>query len=413
MPENQLDLNWQRLILTHLYEKCHRGTLTGAPLTDTKITLAAGKAHLKHTEGGDFREATYRAVRHGLMKSGCVLLEPYYKFRLEVPSQYTGRAMSDLQSRYCKFEIEKSDESMTLICGRAPVASLSDYTRELISYTRGEGRLFCTNDGYEPCHNQDEIVKSVGYDPEGDLENTPHSVFCDHGAGFVVPWQEVDRHKHLDVSISLPTANTVLPRASTLARKYSLSDEELEAIMLREFGPIKRRKYTEPKVISADKKAPHVPKRSAVKSQRMVIIDGYNLIYSWDELKETAEFSLEKAREELMDMLSNYVAYTKTELVLVFDAYLVKDGEGSDFIKDGYRVVYTKADQTADAFIEKMMFELGPNYDIKMVTDDRLLQFSAVHSGIFRMTAKEFRDEITKIGNEITDFVKKLAEIQK
>ena len=413
LSENVLDLNWQRLILSHLYEKDHRGTLIGAQLTDTKITLVAGKAHLKHTEGGDFREATLRAVRHGLMKSGCVLLEPYYKFRLEVPSTHIGRAMSDLQARSADFEIESTTEAFSVIVGRAPVSTLHDYSRELISFTRGEGRIFCTSDGYEPCHNTDEIIAEHSYDPEGDLENTPHSVFCDHGAGFVVNWREVDSYKHLDAGISLSQGSeTIIPRVSTLARKYSISDEELEAIMLREFGPIKRKRYSEPKNVSAQK-SEKPPRIKSKPNRKMVIIDGYNLIYSWEALKEIAGYSLEKARETLMDLLSNYVAYTKTELVLVFDAYLVKEGEGSDFTHDGYRVVYTKQDQTADAFIEKMMHEFGPDYSIRMVTGDKLLQFSAVHSGISRMTAKEFEDEVTRIGNEITAFVKKLAESQK
>ncbi len=411
LPENLLDLNWQRLILSHLYEKDHRGTLTGALLTDTKITLVAGKAHLKHTEGGDFREATYRAVRHGLMKSGCILLEPYYKFRLEIPSACVGRAMSDLQARFAEFELEGSDTERAVLCGRAPVATLHDYTREVISYTRGEGRLFCTSDGYEPCHNQEEIVAEAGYDPEGDLENPPHSVFCSHGAGITVHWSEVDGCKHLEADVKLPSASeAIIPKASTLARKYNVSDEELEAIMLRTFGPIRRKQYGEPKVVSAAKKErPHRSK--SLRSQRnMVIIDGYNLIYADDRLKDTALFSLEKAREELMDLLSSYVAYTKTELVLVFDAYLVKEGEGAEYMHDGYRVVYTKANQTADAYIEKMMYELGPDYSIRMVTSDKLLQFSAVQSGITRMTAKEFLEELTRIGNEITEFVRKLAE---
>ena len=411
LPENMLDLNWQRLVLTHLYEKDHRGTLTGSLLTDTKITLVAGKAHLKHTEGGDFREATYRAVRHGLMKSGCILLEPYYKFRLEIPSSSVGRAMSDLQARFAEFEIESLNAEHTAICGRAPVAALFDYTREVISYTRGEGRLFCTSDGYEPCHNQDDIVAQLGYDPESDLDNPPHSVFCAHGAGFTVHWSEVDSYKHLEVNLKDPSvSDEIIPKASTLARKYSISDDELESMMLRLFGPIKRRQYSEPKVISSGKK--EKPGRSkALRSQRnMVIIDGYNLIYSDDNLKSTSLFSLEKAREELMDLLSNYVSYTKTELVLVFDAYLVKGGEGSEFMRNGYKVVYTKANQTADAYIEKMMHELGPDYSIRMVTDDKLLQFSAVHSGISRVTAKEFIEELTRIGNEITEFVRKLAE---
>ena len=407
LPENALDVNWQRLILTHLYEKDHRGTLTGSLLTDTKITLVAGKAHLKHTEGGDFREATYRAVRHGLMKSGCTLLEPYYKFRLEIPTACVGRAMSDLQARFAQFELESSDTERTAICGRAPVSTLFDYTREVISYTRGEGRLFCTSDGYEPCHNETEIVSQMGYDPEGDLDNSPHSVFCAHGAGFTVHWSEVDSYKHLEVNIK--DSSVIIPSASSLARKYSISDDELEAMMLRLFGPIKRRQYSEPKVIG-EKKEKHVKSRSLRSQRNMVIVDGYNLIHADEDLKKTSLFSLEKAREELMDLLSSYVSYTKTELVLVFDAYLVKDGEGSEFMRDGYKVVFTKANQTADAYIEKMMRQLGPDYSIRMVTDDRLLQFSAVHSGISRMTAKEFLEELTRIGNEISDFVRKLSE---
>mgnify|MGYP003298983936 CR=1 FL=1 len=411
LPENLLDLNWQRLVLSNLYEKDHRGTLIGALLTDTKISLVAGKAHLKHTEGGDFREATLRAVRHGLMKSGCILLEPYYKFRLEIPTAYVGKAMSDLQTRFAEFELESSDTERSVICGRAPVATLHDYTREVISYTRGEGRLFCTSDGYEPCHNQEEIVSEVGYDPESDLDNPPHSVFCAHGAGFTVHWREVDSYKHLEADVKISSSSeAIIPKASTLARKYNVSDKELETIMLRTFGPIRRKQYGEPKIISSAKK--DKPKRSKViYSQRnMVIVDGYNLIYADERLKETALSSLEKAREELMDLLSSYVAYTKTELVLVFDAYLVKDGEGSEYTHDGYRVVYTKANQTADAYIEKMMYELGPDYSIRMVTSDRLLQFSAVQSGISRITAKEFLEELTRIGNEITEFVRKLAK---
>ncbi len=410
LPENVLDLNWQRLVLTHLYEKDHRGTLTGALLTDTKITLVAGKAHLKHTEGGDFREATYRAVRHGLMKAGCTLLEPYYKFRLEIPTSCVGRAMSDLQARFADFALESSDTERTEICGRAPVSTLLNYTKEVIAYTRGEGRLFCVSDGYEPCHDQDDVVARVGYDPESDLENPPHSVFCAHGAGFAVHWSEVDSYKHLEVDLEDSPVGEIIPKASTLARKYSISDEELETIMLRLYGPIKRKQYSEPKLTSWDKKE-KPNRKKALRSQRnLVIIDGYNLIYSDENLKNTSLFSLEKARDELMDLLSSYVSYTKTDLVLVFDAHLVKDGAGTEFVHDGYKVVFTKADQTADTYIEKMMHELGPDYSIRMVTNDRLLQFSAVHSGISRMTTKEFLEELTRVGNEITDFIKKLSE---
>jgi translation elongation factor EF-G/predicted RNA-binding protein with PIN domain len=411
LSENELETNWQRLILSNLYEKTHRGTAIGAILTDTRITLVAGRAHQKHTEGGDFREATLRAVRQGLMRAGCDVLEPYYKFRLELPSPYVGRAMSDLQARCASFEMESAGEDTAVLCGRAPVATLHDYVREVISYTRGQGTLSCTFDGYEACHNADEIIASVAYDPTADQENTPHSVFCAHGAGFVVPWNEVDAYKHLEADVRIGEAtDTVLPKPAKLANKYHLSDDEIEALMLRSFGPIRRRQYSEPRVNSAEKAAKRASKKAIRPQRNLLIVDGYNVIYAWESLRAIADASLEKARETLMDLLSNYVAFTKTELVLVFDAYLVKDGVGSEFVHDGYRVVYTKKDETADAYIEKMMYELGPDYSIRMVTGDRLLQFSAVHSGILRMTAKEFEDEITAVGNEITEFIRKLAE---
>ena len=400
--------------MSNLYEKSHRGVLTGAALTDTKITLIAGRAHLKHTDGGDFREAALRAVRNGLMRAGCLLLEPYYKFRLEIPNVSVGRAMSDLQMRSAEFEIESSSEDITVICGKAPVSEIHDYTHEIISYTGGKGRLSCIPDGYEPCHNQDEIVEKCAYDPEADLENTPHSVFCAHGAGFIVPWNEVDRYKHIDAGISLSdTAEAIIPRVSGLARKYNISSEELEAIMLREFGPIKRRKYSEPKSVSFDRSEKRTLRSSVSPQKRMIIIDGYNVIHSWENLREIAEYSLEKAREVLMNILSNYVAFTKTEVTLVFDAYLVEDGMGSDFMHDGYRVVFTKQNQTADTFIDMMMRELGPNYNIRVVTGDRLIQYSAVNWGIIRMTTQEFEEEVTKVGNEINDFLRKLEETQK
>lgn len=321
--------------------------------------------------------------------------------------------MSDLQTRFAVFEMEESGEDYSVLFGRAPVSELHEYTREVISYTRGQGRLSCVFDGYEPCHNQEEITASVAYDPEGDVENTPHSVFCAHGAGFVVPWNEVDDYKHLDAVVSTSaSAESVLPKATSLAKKYQLSEEALEEIMMREFGPIRRKQYSEPKINAADDVKKRKRKRAEAPQKRLLIVDGYNVIFAWDMLRSLADFSLEKARETLMDILSNYVAYTKTEVVLVFDAYLVKDGVGSDFTRDGYRVVFTKQDQTADAFIEEMMYELGPNYNIKVVTGDRLLQFSAVHSGVLRMTAKEFEDEVTAVSNEITSFVRKLAESQ-
>jgi len=410
IPENSLALNWQRLILTHLYEKMHRGTLVGAALTDTKITLLAGKAHLKHTEGGDFREATYRAVRHGLMKGGCVLLEPYYKFRIEVPKGYVGRVMSDLQARFSEFEIESATEEISVLSGKGPVSELHGYIREIISFTGGKGRMSCTSDGYYPCHNADDIVAQRGYDPESDISNPPHSVFCANGAGFVVPWQEVDGYKHLDVSPDSSSASEVIPKASGISRKYNISNEELEAIMLREFGPIKRRRYSEPKVIHGEKPQRQTNSKKRKQGRQLTIIDGYNLIFAWDELRATAEKKLDDARSVLMDILSNYVAFTKNEVILVFDAYLVKGNVGEDFTKDGYRVVFTRQDETADAYIERMMYELGPDCTVRVVSGDSLVQSSAVSSGILRTTAKEFADEVITVGNEIRSFLKKLSD---
>lgn len=410
VPENTLAQNWQRLILSHLYEKAHRGTLVGAELTDTKITLVAGKAHQKHTEGGDFREATLRAVRCGLMRGGCTLLEPYYKFRLEVPGENVGRAMADLQARSAEFSLEEADGEFTTLCGRAPVAALRGYVREVIAYTRGKGKLSCTSDGYEPCENEAEVAAEFAYDPEADVENTPHSVFCAGGAGFIVPWQEVEEYKHLDANYVLaPEGQTVMPKPAVIAKKYRLGEDELEKIMFRLFGDGSPRKAGGKRVVSAEKA--EKPKKKAAKPMRhMIIVDGYNVIYAWESLKAIAAENLEDARKTLMDILSNYVAFTKKELVLVFDAYRVKDGRGSDFSHDGFRVVFTKQDETADAYIEKMMHELGPDYSIRTVTGDRLVQFAAVHSGVLRMTPGEFEAEVTRVGTEINDFLKKLEE---
>ena len=409
VPENFIAQNWQNLILSHLYEKAHRGTSTGALLTDTKITLLAGKAHLKHTEGGDFREAALRAVRHGLMRAGCTLLEPYYDFCLEIPTESVGRAMSDLQARSAEFETEGASGGFTTLSGRGPAATLHGYARDVISYTRGRGKLSCTSGGYEPCHNADEVIAAAAYDPEADLANPPHSVFCAGGAGFTVPWQEVEEHKHIDIDFSEEGGKPIVPRAAALRNKYSLSEDEVEALMMRVFGPIRRKQYSEPKVISAGK-AEKPKKKPAAPQKSMVIVDGYNVIFSWESLKRTAAVNLEDARDLLIDTLANYSAFTKREIELVFDAYRVKPGRGSDSSEGGLRVVYTKQDETADTFIEKTMHELGPNYNIQLVTGDRLLQISALHSGIVRTTAKEFEAEVTRVGKEITEFAARLAE---
>lgn len=348
------------------------------------------------------------------MKGGCVLLEPYYLFRLEIPSGNVGRAMSDLQRRSAELSVESASEEFTTITGRAPVSTLHGYATEVAAYTAGAGRLSCIADGYDECHNADEVIAERGYDPEADLANPPHSVFCANGAGFVVNWREVDERKHIDVELDADGALSVsgmIPSTSSIAKKYEIDPDELEALMLREFGPIRRKKYGEPKIIGErDRDAKIKPKKLQAPSESMTIIDGYNMIYAWDELKEISDFSLEKARTTLIDLLTNYSAYTGERLTLVFDAYLVRDGIGSDITHDGLRVVYTREDQTADAFIERMMHELGPNYRIRVVTGDRLVQFAAVHSGISRMTVAEFTREILDISNEITEFTRRLAE---
>jgi len=404
--EDVLDRNWQRLILSHLSEKVHRGVLMGAPLTDVKITLLVGKAHKKHTEGGDFREATWRAVRQGLMRAESQLLEPYYKYRLEIPSEYTGRAINDMQMRYATFAMERSDGEETCIVGRVPVSEMHGYVNDVKAYTGGLGRLFCAFDGYAPCHNADQVVADACYDPEGDLENSPHSVFCDHGAGFVVPWDEVPRYMHLDFVYgkkAIPEPEDILPSPKTVARNYHIDDKELEAIMLREFGPIKRRQYGESKLITADEN------RKKKAKKQVLIIDGYNVIFQWDALKTVAEDNLEVAREVLMDIIGNYVTYSKADVTLVFDAYLVKGGKGSDLDRDGYKVVYTKEDETADTYIERLCHQLGPDFNVRVVTSDRLIRLSAVHAGVFKMSAEEFEEEIRRMNTEVTEYIKKLS----
>ncbi len=403
-PEGMLETNWQRLVLGHLADKTHRGVLTGAPLTDCKITLIAGRAHAKHTDGGDFREATHRAVRQGLMTAESVLLEPYYHYRLEIPGESTGRAMSDLTLRSATVTVESGDESRTVLTGRVPAASIGDYVREVISYTHGEGRLVCTFEGWFPCHNTEEVVAAAGYLPERDLENTPHSVFCAHGAGFIVPWNEVRAHMHVDSGWSSAGPAEVIPSVSRLAKDYKLDEEELEAIMLREFGPIRRRSYSPAEKGSVRHVIPPRPKR------KMLVADGYNLIFQWDPLRELAEDNLEHARERLMDILDSYVGFTKTELVLVFDAYNVRNAESREYDRGLYKVVFTAENETADTYIERFIHSQKSDTEIRVVTSDRLIQLSAVHAGASRMSAREFIAELTRVGAEITAYIEKLAD---
>ena len=405
-PDHVLERNRQRLVLSHLAEKQHRGVLIGAPLTDARITLLAGKAHLKHTEGGDFREATWRAVRQGLMQAESVILEPYYRYRLELPTGCVGRAMTDLQQRSATVTLGEGAERCAVLTGRAPVSEMRDYAAEVRAYTRGEGQLSCLFDGYGECHNGEAVREAIAYDPDADLENPSFSVFCKQGAGFPVTWDAVQHYMHLSSGYDGESAaEELLPDVRTIARSYYIDDDELEAIMMREFGPMKRRKYTEPRELKVNGKRIKPPKPV----KEILVVDGYNVIFSWESLKKVGAESLEHAREMLLTALGNYVGYTKSEITVVFDGYRVKDNPGEEFLRDGIRVIFTKENETADARIERLLHELGPSYHVRAVTSDALIQISALHSGVLRMTSREFEAEVYRIRGEIGEFLRKMS----
>ena len=382
--EDALDRNWQRLILSQLAESELAGVLTGSPITDMRISLIAGRAHLKHTEGGDFREAAHRALRQALMKSQSRLLEPWYDFRLEVPSECIGRAIGDLRDMSADFEYEVGEENVSVISGVCPVSEMSDYAGELASYTGGRGRLTLKVKGYLPCHNEREVVERIGYDPASDPANTADSVFCSHGAGRTVSWELADEYMHIDTGAGRETAAPE-PRL----RRYSIDDRELEAILEREFGPIRRREYG---TVRTDTRCDEgfVP---SPKDERL-IIDGYNLIFGWDEMNELAKTDLGLARERLIDRLCSYAAFKNCEPVLVFDGYKVKGGEGERDRVGRLRIAYTKENETADMYIEKLADEIGANMAVKVVTNDSLIRLSALRSGVLRMPVKEFVNEL-------------------
>ena len=393
VSEDVLDRNWQRLILTHLMEKQHLGVLTGSPITDVKITLAAGRAHLKHTEGGDFRQATYRAVRQGLMKAKSVLLEPVYAYSLEVPSEQIGRAISDIRAMNGSFESPENEGEMQILRGEAPVAAMNGYQEELMSYTRGRGRLFLRPAGYQPCREQEKIVRELGYDPEADLENTPDSVFCAHGGGFTVKWNQVEPNMHLESVLksgSDPVENRKIPN-------ITIDERELEAIMEREFGPIRRPQYSQ----GVRNETP--AQRTAPRKREYLIVDGYNLIFAWEELKKLTEKQLDLARGRLMDILSNYAGFTKSELVLVFDGFRTPGNPGSRTAYHNIHVAYTKDGETADAYIERLVNEIGRNYDVRVVTSDNLIRLSALRSGVLRTSSKEFSLEAEWVLEQIRE----------
>ena len=391
--EDALDLNWQRLIISSLEEKQHIGVLTGSPLTDVKITLLAGRAHPKHTEGGDFRQASYRAVRQGLMKADSVLLEPYYTFRLDVPAEQIGRAISDIRLMGGTHETPQAVNDRMLLSGSAPVSEMFDYASEVISYTHGTGRLSCRMDGYRPCHNSQTVISDTAYDAERDVDNTADSVFCAHGAGHVVSWRESSDYMHLDVREKVSASE---PSAAIAYRNISIDEKELEAIMLREFGPIRRKSYTEPSVNSAMDVQMH-----ARRNPERILVDGYNVIHAWDELKDFSADSYDLARNRLIDMLADYQAFTKSEIILVFDAYRIAGGQGSRDTQGGLHIVYTKEGETADMYIEKLTADIGKNDSIRVVTSDNLIQLTALRTGVRMCSSSEFRTEVDWVLQQI------------
>ena len=399
--EEVLSKNWQRLIITHVLEKTHRGVLIGAPLTDVKITLVAGRAHVKHTEGGDFRQATYRALRQGLMKAENVLLEPFYAFRLEVPAEQLGRAVSDIRVMDGKIASPESDGVTAVITGRAPVSEMRSYQSDVMAYTKGKGKLALFPDGYSPCHNAEKVIAAAGYDPEADLENTPDSVFCSHGAGVTVKWYDVEKYMHVTGGVDIASENQIpiLPDAKLLKRNLNIDDKELEAIMEREFGPIKRRKYSEA-VLDTPKTAQALPNK-----KEYIIVDGYNLMFAWEGLAGLAKENFDAARHILTDILCNYRGYTKCELVLVFDGYKVKGNAGEKSDYKGIHLVYTKENETGDMYIEKLVEEVGKNYSVKVVTSDNLIQVSALRAGVLRVSAREFIKEIERVNAQIKEIL--------
>ena len=433
--EDVLDRNWQRLILTHLEEREHKGVLLGAPITDMKITLLTGRAHIKHTEGGDFRQATYRAVRQGLRKAKSQLLEPYYEFRLEVPSEQVGRSMTDIQKMLGEFDPPKTEGEMTVLTGSAPVVTMRDYQKEVISYTSGRGRFSCTLKGYYPCHNQEEVVEAVGYDPEADLENPTGSVFCAHGAGFVVNWDQVEEYMHVESGWNAPAGQETKSEKPVTAKnwkeeneKYLATEKELEEIFERPSGPIRKLGEEPPagRSVKGWKKSRRDPLEGYGKSssdykqkktpdgeKEYLLVDGYNIIFAWEDLKELAAVNIDGAREKLMDILCNYQGFKKSTLILVFDAYKVKGNPGSVETYHNIHVVYTKEAETADQYIEKTVHEIGRKYRVTVATSDQLEQVIILGQGGQRMSARELLEDVIEVSHQIRETARQKSSSEK
>ena len=406
--EEVLDKNWQRLVLTHLEEKQHLGVLTGSPLTDVKITLIAGRAHLKHTEGGDFRQATYRAVRQGLMLAKSQLLEPWYAFRLEVPAENIGRAMSDIQRMEGTFDPPESGEETAVLTGLAPVSTMRSYPMEVVSYTRGRGHLSLTLDGYRPCHNAQEVIAAIGYEPEHDLDNPADSVFCAHGAGFVVPWDQVRSHMHVDSGwgkSTRPEQEAAVPQRRAMAYRATLEeDAELLKIFERTYGPIKRDPLAAFRPVQKRERPDFAAEQWEI-APEYLLVDGYNIIFAWDELNALSKESLDAARHKLMDILCNYQGFQKCVLILVFDAYRVPGSPGSIEQYHNIHVVYTKEAETADMFIERVTHEIGRNRRVRVATSDGMEQIIILGHGALRVSARMFHEEVQNVEKQIRALV--------
>ena len=409
--EDLLDRNWQRLILTHLYEKKHRGVLTGSEITDMKISLVSGRAHTKHTEGGDFRQSTYRAVRQGLRQAKSVLLEPVYDFSLEIPSDKVGRAMTDIQNMKGLFEAPSMEGDMAVITGTAPVVNMREYASEVLAYTKGMGHLTCALKGYEPCHNADEVISNMAYDPEADLDNPTGSVFCSHGAGFVVPWDEVHEHMHLESYLKkamISEVEEILPVNPRPAASLGFSeDKELQQIFEKTYGSVKRREWHAPTVTRTNEQKPEKKPQESY-----LLVDGYNIIFAWDELNDLAQVNITSARNALMDILSNYQGYRKDTLILVFDAYKVQGNPGQVYKYHNIYVVYTKEAETADQYIEKTVHRMNRKYDVTVATSDALEQVIILGQGAKRLSAQGLKDEVEVACREIRQILEERREAE-
>ena len=428
--EDVLDLNWQRLIATHIMEREHPGVLTGSALTDVKITILSGRAHIKHTEGGDFRQATYRAIRQGLKSTESALLEPMYAFTLEVPQEMVGRAMTDLKQRAGKFDSPEfgtgNGMDYAVLQGTVPVATMQDYSSEVHAYTRGLGHLTLELSGYDVCHNSEEVIAGIGYDSEADTANPTGSVFCAHGAGFIVPWDQVDNYMHLPRQF-VPEEETQTPadgrsyetngqsfgpvhRQQSSGKTGWELDQELQQIYAREFGMSRedmedqeRRKWLKkksnapkPNVVKYDKKGnPIYPAKEP--QEEYLIVDGYNIIFAWKDLNELSRVNIDSARDKLLDILSNYQGYKSCPVLVVFDAYKRKEHPGAKSKYHNLDVVYTKTDETADAFIERTVHEIGHKYRVTVATNDGLEQLTVMSQGALRMSADNLREEIERL----------------